>query len=129
MPFISHQILIITFLPWNSGFGVNIGDSWEDSHCFLNLFGISYHCIGVITPFKQQVKIIKRKLANVNISVSTVDKFQGSDKDIIILSLVRCHNVLIAKNDILNDVRRLNVSITRSKVKLIIIGNLETYIK
>ena len=54
--------------------------------------------------------------------MSTVDTFQGRDKDAIILSLVRWRDM--SKSRILKDWRRINVAITRAKRKLIILGSL-----
>ena len=77
--------------------------------------------IGVISPYKNQVRLINKKT---NVDVKSVDGFQGGEKDIIIISLVRSN----VNKDIgfLNDLRRLNVSLTRAKKKLIVIGNRET---
>ena len=78
--------------------------------------------IGVISPYSKQVRLIKEKTKN--ISVKSVDGFQGGEKDIIIISLVRSNE---EKNiGFLDDMRRLNVSLTRAKKKLIVIGNKET---
>ena len=77
--------------------------------------------IGVISPYLDQVNLIKSKT---NCEVKTVDGFQGREKEIIIISLVRSNdNGTIG---FLKDLRRLNVSITRAKRKLIIIGNSDT---
>ena len=58
------------------------------------------------------------------VSVNTVDGFQGQERDVIIISMVRDND----KGDIgfLGDLRRMNVAITRARMKLIIIGNSET---
>ncbi|XP_043473647.1 putative helicase mov-10-B.1 [Leptopilina heterotoma] len=85
--------------------------------------------IGIITPFRYQKSIIMKKLKNRNlskISVGTVESFQGQERDIIIVSLVRS---AIFKNGkkphigFLNDDKRFNVTITRAKCLLIVIGN------
>ncbi|WP_457561677.1 IGHMBP2 family helicase [Caminibacter pacificus] len=82
--------------------------------------------IGVITPYKDHEEYIKNLLEkeNVRIEVKSVDGFQGREKEIIIVSLVRAND----KEEIgfLSDVRRLNVAITRPKRKLIIIGDAKT---
>ena len=87
---------------------------------YLNM-GISESDIGVISPYSDQVSIIKNKC---NVEVKTVDGFQGREKGIIIISTVRSND----KGNIgfLRDLRRLNVAITRAKKKLIIIGNSKT---
>ena len=81
--------------------------------------------IGVITPYKAQVNKLKKNLDK-KIAVGTVDAFQGQEKDLIILSTVVSENIPISK--FLGDWRRINVSITRAKRGLIIVGNIE-YIK
>lgn len=83
--------------------------------------GIEQKDIGVISPYANQVREINKKT---NVDVKSVDGFQGGEKDIMIISLVRSND---NKNiGFLRDMRRLNVSLTRAKKKLIIIGNRET---
>ena len=84
--------------------------------------GIPPKDIGVIAPYAKQVMLIKEKT---EVAVKSVDGFQGGEKDIIIISLVRSND----NKDIgfLKDLQRLNVSLTRAKKKLIIIGNRETF--
>jgi len=80
--------------------------------------------IGVITPYDDQVDLLKRMIKSEKIKVSSVDGFQGREKEIIILSLVRSNK----RKDVgfLMDERRLNVSLTRAKGKLVIIGDFST---
>jgi len=80
--------------------------------------------IGVISPYEGQVRLIEELLERCPVEVKTVDGFQGREKEIIILSLVRSNE----RGDIgfLKDYRRLNVAITRARSKLIILGNQET---
>jgi len=91
---------------------------------FLNL-GFDEKDVGVITPYEDQVELIKNMLKDhPGVEVSTVDGFQGREKEVIILSLVRANK----KGNIgfLKDLRRLNVSLTRAKKHLVIIGNKKT---
>ena len=90
---------------------------------FLSL-GIKEEHIGVITPYDDQVEYLKKRIKNENIEIKTVDGFQGREKEIIIISFVRSN--LRSSIGFLEDIRRLNVSITRAKRKLILIGNLST---
>ncbi len=83
--------------------------------------GVSRDRIGVITPYDDQAELI-RKL--VNCEVNTVDAFQGREKDVIILSFVRSNRE--GKIGFLMDERRLNVSLTRARMKLIAVGDSET---
>ena len=88
--------------------------------------------VGVISPYRAQVQYLRRLFKKREffkpyrhlISVNTVDGFQGQERDIIVISLVRSNE----RGDIgfLTDLRRMNVAITRARMKLIIIGNAQT---
>lgn len=88
--------------------------------------------VGIISPYRLQTQYIRqlikkdaffRQIRN-TISVNTVDGFQGQERDIIMISLVRSNDQ--GQIGFLNDLRRMNVAITRARMKLIIIGNAET---
>jgi predicted DNA helicase len=83
--------------------------------------GVEKEQIGIISPYADQVKLISE---NTEVEVKSVDGFQGREKEIIIITTVRSND----KGEIgfLNDLRRLNVAITRAKRKLIIVGNKNT---
>jgi senataxin len=85
------------------------------------------HGIGIITPYQRQRSLLVSKLRVDDLSeieVGTVDGFQGREKDVIILSCVRANRT----NNIgfLGDRIRLNVSLTRARYALYVIGNLQT---
>ncbi len=82
--------------------------------------------IGVISPYNLQVSMLKQKIHTKypKIEISTIDGFQGREKDVIILSLVRSN--LDKLVGFLKDERRLNVAITRPKRQLCVIGDMET---
>lgn len=88
---------------------------------FLKL-GLNREYIGVITPYDDQVDLIKS--FNLGVEVNTVDGFQGREKEVIIISFVRSNQR--KELGFLTDLRRLNVSITRAKRKLICIGDSST---
>ncbi|KAM9197403.1 DNA replication ATP-dependent helicase/nuclease DNA2 [Dugong dugon] len=80
--------------------------------------------IGIIAPYRQQLKIINNLLARSSVGmveVNTVDRYQGRDKSIILVSFVRS-NTDGDLGELLKDWRRLNVAITRAKHKLILLG-------
>lgn len=87
---------------------------------------------GIITPYRGQARLLRRLLKMQHyfrklkryITVGTVDGFQGQERDVIVISLVRDN----AEGNIgfLRDLRRMNVAITRARMKLIIIGNVKT---
>lgn len=88
--------------------------------------------IGIISPYKEQVYTLKNALKNYQalwpwskqISVDTVDGFQGQERDMICISLVRSNaNGAIG---FLNDTRRMNVAMTRARKKLLIVGDSAT---
>ena len=85
--------------------------------------------VGVISPYRAQVQYLRQMVKKEPffkpyrslISINTVDGFQGQERDIILISLVRNN----PKGDIgfLRDLRRMNVAITRARMKLIILGD------
>jgi ATP-dependent RNA/DNA helicase IGHMBP2 len=85
--------------------------------------------VGIISPYKAQVNLLKEKLIEqpalsdffCRVAVNTVDGFQGQERDIIYISLVRSNDN--GEIGFLNDIRRMNVAITRAKKKLIVIGD------
>ena len=84
--------------------------------------GIDNDDIGIISPYLGQVRILKEQMPF--IEVNSVDGFQGREKNMIILSLVRSN-----KNNqmgFLKDLRRLNVALTRARNELVVIGNPDT---
>lgn len=86
--------------------------------------GVQEADIGVITPYHDQKERIASKIDLENLEVDTVDGFQGREKEVIIVSLTRSNR---SKNiGFLKDLRRLNVSITRAKRKLILVGDSST---
>ncbi|MBR6417420.1 MAG: AAA family ATPase [Bacteroidales bacterium] len=90
---------------------------------------------GIISPYRAQVRLIRRLLKmqrfyrriRQQVSVHTVDGFQGQERDVIIISMVRDNDE--GQIGFLGDLRRMNVAITRARMKLIIIGNSETLSK
>lgn len=81
--------------------------------------------IGIISPYRKQVDQLREELANTNLSINTIDGFQGQEKSVIIISLVRSNE--LQKIGFLKDYRRMNVALTRAKTKLIIIGDSSTF--
>lgn len=86
--------------------------------------------VGIITPYRRQRALFLKEVEGtpLNNSVYTIDSIQGSEFDIVILSLVRAFNTKNRNKTVgfLDDMRRLNVALSRAKKKLIIIGNLDT---
>ena len=90
---------------------------------------------GIITPYRAQVRLIRRLLRmqrfyrrlRGQVAVHTVDGFQGQERDVIIISMVRDNEE--GQIGFLGDLRRMNVALTRARMKLIIIGNSATLSK
>ena len=88
--------------------------------------------VGVISPYRAQVQYLRSQLKKKEyfkpfrhlISVNTVDGFQGQERDIIVISLVRSNDE--GQIGFLRDLRRMNVAITRARMKLIILGDIHT---
>ncbi|EDO19220.1 hypothetical protein Kpol_1050p80 [Vanderwaltozyma polyspora DSM 70294] len=90
--------------------------------------GISTKNIGVMSLYRGQIRLLKRKFEKERYSkleILTADQFQGRDKDCIIISLVRRNNELNG-GSLLKELRRVNVAMSRAKSKLIIIGSKTT---
>ena len=88
--------------------------------------------IGLISPYRAQVQYLRRLLRNTPwfkpyrhlITINTVDGFQGQERDVIIVSLVRSNED--GQIGFLRDLRRMNVTMTRARMKLILIGDAAT---
>ena len=85
---------------------------------------VSMNDIGIIAPYTMQVKELRKRINDVHpdVKVGSVDSFQGSQKNYIIVSTVRSGREV----GFLSDPRRLNVTITRARIAVIIIGNSRT---
>ncbi len=80
--------------------------------------------VAVIAPYKEQVNLLKEALAGTIVEVNTVDGFQGQERDVIYISLTRSNSEGVI--GFLNDYRRMNVAMTRAKLKLVIVGDSAT---
>ena len=88
--------------------------------------------VGIISPYRAQVQYIRQLVKKKEffkpyrhlISVNTVDGFQGQERDIIIISMVRSNDE--GQIGFLRDLRRMNVAMTRARMKLIILGDTHT---
>lgn len=88
--------------------------------------------VGIISPYRAQVQYLRQRVKQSQffkpyrhlISVNTVDGFQGQERDIIFISLVRANDE--GQIGFLSDLRRMNVAITRARMKLIILGDVDT---
>ena len=91
--------------------------------------------VGIISPYRAQVQYLKKLIKKYEffkpyrrlISVNTVDGFQGQERDLILISLVRSNDE--GQIGFLKDLRRMNVAMTRARMKLIILGNKDTMTK
>ena len=88
----------------------------------LKTVGLDSEKLGIITPYKDHEEYLKRIIPDVEIK--SIDGFQGREKEVIVLSLVRANEN--EEIGFLRDKRRLNVAITRAKRKLIIVGDAKT---
>lgn len=91
--------------------------------------------VGIISPYRAQVQYLKKLIKKYEffkpyrrlISVNTVDGFQGQERDVILISLVRSNDE--GQIGFLKDLRRMNVAMTRARMKLFILGNKDTMTK
>lgn len=89
--------------------------------------GVPSSEIGVMTHYRSQLSLLKHNLRShgSSIELHTADRFQGRDKEVVILSLVRS-NEQHSIGDLLKDWRRINVAFTRAKTKLLVVGSRDT---
>ncbi|MDL5361296.1 AAA domain-containing protein [Halalkalicoccus sp. NIPERK01] len=82
--------------------------------------GVAHERIGVIAPFRAQVATISRAVRE-GVTVDTVDRFQGSSEEVILVSFVATTPADL-EGPIFDDYRRLNVALTRAKKSLVLVG-------
>jgi DNA replication ATP-dependent helicase Dna2 len=94
--------------------------------------GVSASDIGVVTFFRSQLALLRRELqlhvpgqSGSGIELHTADRFQGRDKEIILVSCVRSNDVANV-GELLKDWRRINVALTRARSKLVVVGSIAT---
>ncbi|GEO08106.1 AAA domain-containing protein [Segetibacter aerophilus] len=93
---------------------------------------IDFPSIGVISPYKHQVEVLKElllsstKLLQIGsaLTVNTIDSFQGQERDIIYISMTRSNSESVI--GFLSDIRRMNVAMTRARKKLVVVGDSAT---
>ncbi|KAH9788849.1 DNA replication ATP-dependent helicase/nuclease JHS1 [Citrus sinensis] len=86
--------------------------------------------IGIITPYNSQANLIRHSLSVSSVEIHTIDKYQGRDKDCILVSFVRSsENPRNCTSSLLGDWHRINVALTRAKKKLIMVGSCRTLSK
>ncbi|XP_047315951.1 helicase sen1-like [Impatiens glandulifera] len=99
----------------------------------LKSLGMGKVTVGIITPYKLQLKCLQREFENVlnsdegkDIYINTVDAFQGQERDVIIMSCVRASNHGVG---FVADIRRMNVALTRARRALWVMGNASALMK
>jgi superfamily I DNA and/or RNA helicase len=88
--------------------------------------------VGIITPYKEQVRQLRKQLRNSPmladyesmVDINTVDGFQGQERDVVYISLVRSNKR--STIGFLKDIRRMNVALTRARQKLVVVGDSAT---
>jgi superfamily I DNA and/or RNA helicase len=92
----------------------------------------TFPTVAVISPYKEQIRILKELLLSSDvlqpyagkISVNTIDSFQGQERDVVYISMVRSNTN--KEIGFLSDIRRMNVAMTRARKKLVVIGDSST---
>jgi DNA replication ATP-dependent helicase Dna2 len=97
-------------------------------HALLST-GISASEVGVITFYRSQLALLRQNLrSSPGVELHTADKFQGRDKEAVIVSFVRSNTDGVV-GELLKDWRRINVAVTRARSKLILIGSKKTLLQ
>lgn len=106
--------------------GTSISNPEEAAFLARHIAGMDYKNAGiaVIAPYREQVILLKGLLADTAVEINTVDGFQGQERDVVYISLTRSNvNGTIG---FLSDYRRMNVAMTRARLKLVLIGDSAT---
>jgi ATP-dependent RNA/DNA helicase IGHMBP2 len=99
-------------------------------HILANMEKLLGTSIGIISPYAEQVRYIKAQISDdtdlrsLDIEINSIDGFQGQEKEVIYISLVRAND--LGEIGFLKDQRRLNVAMTRAQKKLVIVGDSAT---
>ncbi|XP_028968872.1 DNA replication ATP-dependent helicase/nuclease DNA2 [Galendromus occidentalis] len=102
-------------------------DNLEEANLIRNIInllierGLSKADIGVISSYTDQVTCLKGILPE-GVESSTIDRYQGKEKEVMIMSCVRTGTDATFENEIMNDLKRINVAISRARSKLILVG-------
>ena len=86
--------------------------------------GVAPGDIAVIAPYAAQVRLLREQLSVPGLEIDSVDGFQGREKEAVVISLVRSNPQ--AEIGFLEDVRRMNVAMTRARRKLLVVGDSAT---
>ncbi|MES2809722.1 MAG: AAA domain-containing protein [Bacteroidota bacterium] len=106
--------------------GTSTVNSEEAAFIVRHIHAMEYTAVSVavIAPYKEQVNLLKELLADTPVEVNTVDGFQGQERDVIYISLTRSNTD--GAIGFLSDYRRMNVAMTRAKLKLVMVGDSAT---
>jgi len=89
--------------------------------------GVPAPDVGVMTHYRSQLALLRHSLSDTGVEMHTADRFQGRDKEVVVLSLVRSsEGGRGGIGELLKDWRRINVALTRAKTKLLVVGSRET---
>ena len=83
--------------------------------------GVKPEEVAVISPYSAQVRLLASRFSVAGLEIDSVDGFQGREKELVIVSLVRSN--LTGELGFLNDTRRMNVAMTRARRRLVVIGD------
>jgi ATP-dependent RNA/DNA helicase IGHMBP2 len=106
--------------------GTSTANPEEAAFIVRHIKSMNYEAVSVavIAPYKEQVNILKDLLTGTTVEVNTVDGFQGQERDVVYISLTRSNSEGII--GFLSDYRRMNVAMTRAKLKLVLVGDSAT---
>lgn len=113
-----YQVISIDQPNRNDLLQANKGEILATLFCIRDLVegGVAVQDIGIVAPFRAQVAMLRSILPYPEIQIDTVDRYQGSEKEVILLSTVTSHQV-----PLLTDEKRINVALTRAKKKMIVL--------